>query len=537
MSTISLFTPIQYGSNAITAKEKTIENVDNYFHFCGKKAVVINQQRKDGITDVNLLDTKCSAATIFKTIGVFASFLTVIIPLTMLIIKAALRASHNYKIINNSGSAKQEAPKTHSAPCVEKKEPQLESKKLEIAPSLNTEQEKLELKPAVEVEAIKQDESASAFKKQTVKSDQHLGLSQTCVQKITDLMPKILRKESDNSFTWLSKGNNLVFKLNDHPNLVFKLARDCIGGNEATEDRFENMQKAREVCLSHHLALLIIPQFEKFDVEVNGEKCSVIAEESLDFIQDESAQTELYHKYSKDLNETVRQLAIFIAKTGFCDVTPRNIPILEEENGCLGDRKVGLIDLEHMGLAKWGFIGGSYGSRGLLHCVSEEHIDLVIEEAKNQGISISEDQKFERLKEIEEDKRLKHYYEKKGIITGKEPLQVDLESLNLNLEETAKLAKGEITMRTVVEYVIGKINKLILDRPNDASLKGKRHIVLNTNHGTVNKYSQIGRLVNGSFSQEPEKTKWLNRIINALIEKEYLFKLVTENGHGYFIQA
>jgi hypothetical protein len=158
----------------------------------------------------------------------------------------------------------------------------------------------------------------------------------------------------------------------------------------------------------------------------------------------------------------------------------------------------------------------------------------VIEEAKNQGVLISEDEKIKRLKTIEEDKKLKQYYEKKGIITGKEPLQVDLESLDLNLEETAILARNEIRMRTVVEYVIGEINKLILDRPNEASVKGKRSILLNTNHGTLATYGGIGWYMNGGFS---EKTKWLNRIINALIEKEYLFKLITENGHGYFIQA
>ena len=43
MPKIHFFTPIHYGSQANTAEEKAIQDIDNYFHMGGKKAVVIGK--------------------------------------------------------------------------------------------------------------------------------------------------------------------------------------------------------------------------------------------------------------------------------------------------------------------------------------------------------------------------------------------------------------------------------------------------------------------------------------------------------------
>lgn len=497
MSKISFFTPIYYGSEAKTAKEKAIENIDNYFHLTGKKAVVIQSRTLNQKHEKVLLSkTKFSALTLLKTISVVLSCFTIIIPLIMCISKAILRSSHSYKLMN----AKKEL-------------------------------------------------------------ENNLQIPESTVDKIQALMPKILKGENDEEIEYL-KGSK-VFRLKDMPHLVFKMGissknsktlynGEWVDSKELMEYRFENMIKAKEVCLVHHLGLLIIPQAKKLTFSTDeGRECVVIAEESMDLDHEESAQEEFYYKYSKELNETVRQLAIFIAHTGFNDVTPRNIPILNEDEDFHGPRRVALIDLEHMESRLNGFTGDINGSCGLIRCVSEEQIDIVIAEARKNGVHIKADEKKRRLKEIDSDKKLRQYYEKNGIVNGGELLQVEMNSLGLDLDEEAitrkfteeengnvKIKKSTVTMRKAVEDVINEINRLIQEKSDKESIKGKRYILLNTHNDPFILYNNLGIPKNKVFTTaEEEKNLWLHRIIQALEDKGHIFKLVQVNGHGYFIQA
>jgi len=154
------------------------------------------------------------------------------------------------------------------------------------------------------------------------------------------------------------------------------------------------MITAKEVCLANHLGLLIIPQAKQFSVSGH----SFIAEQTLDFNAKKSGQEHLYHTCANALNETTRQLATLIAKTGFDDVTWRNIPILNEAPHYKGPRRIGLIDLEHMNSNVNGFIGVIDDSCGLIRCVSEEQIDTVISEARKQGVPISDTQALDAKK-------------------------------------------------------------------------------------------------------------------------------------------
>ena len=255
------------------------------------------------------------------------------------------------------------------------------------------------------------------------------------IEKIQALIPKILKQEDDDGIEYL-KGSK-VFRIKEMPNLVFKMgvssaSKALINGKwlddkEQMEERFENMIKAKEVCLVNNLGLLIIPHARKFTFDTHdGRKCVLIAEESMDINHEESAQVDFYHKYSKELNETARQLAIFVTKTGFNDVTPRNIPIINESEDFHGPRRVALIDLEHMSSAINGFTGDDNGSCGLIGCVSEEQIDMVIAEARKNGIEMSEQIRNADCRKSNQMKKLRQHYENKGIVTGKEPIQVDI---------------------------------------------------------------------------------------------------------------
>jgi Family of unknown function (DUF648) len=501
---IGFFTAVKYAQENKTFRESVLEKVDNYFYLGGKKAHVIQGKTKNGQEKALLAETNSSLLARF---GKILSYFTIILPLAMLITKAILRANHTFRLID---------PK----------------KKLEKG----------------------------------------INISEDTISRIQGLMPKILSGKDDDEIEWLSTGNNLVFKLQANPQLVFKIARPNhfygndklpTGGSEKTNERFENTIKAKEVCVANQLGLLIIPHAKKFNVNAQGNTYTFIAEESLNVNANESSQEHLYHTYSTKLNETARQLAIFIARTGFNDVAWRNIPVLNEPQEYSGPRRVGLIDVEHMKSVVNGFTGDANGSRGLIRCAtSEEQIDVIIKEARNQGVAITskkaQELKQQRLDELKADNQLQQMYKQNGIVTGKEPIQVDVDSLNLDLTEQGQIevyARDEngkviienedvkwetqtITLRKATEDVIAEINKLIQKSSDAASVKGKRYVVLNTNKDPLRQYNNLG-IPSGKFfiNEEEEKQLWLRRIIQALVEKGHLFKLDTVNGHGYFIQA
>jgi len=471
-----------------------MQKVDNYFYVGGKKARVIRGRTKNGQEKVVLFESKSSSLV---TVAKLLSYCTIGIPIFMLIAKAVLRLTHRFKLID---------PKS--------------------------------------------------------KLEKRMDISEETVAKIQQLIPTIIKMEDDPALDWLAKGNNLVFRIKETPEVVYKLARPSVSvkregkylnSKEIRDERFNNMVKAKEVCLTHELGLLIIPHAKKIDVKAVGATYVLIAEESLDIESNESAENEHYHKYSPKLNETVRQLAVFVSKTGFNDVTWRNIPIINEADEFHGPRRVALIDLEHMNSKVNGFIGDENGSCGLIGCVSEEQIDLVIEEALEQGVIISGkqslDAKNRRLTELESNKNLRAFYEKKGIITGKEPIQVDIDFLGLDLNEKSQInvtvgfdhgtgvsitEEQTFNLRKVTEDIIAEINRLIQDSSDKASTRGQRFFVLNTHNDPFNAYSILGLSSTGG---EGEKQLWLHRIISALVDKGHIFKLVQANGHGYFIQA
>lgn len=300
------------------------------------------------------------------------------------------------------------------------------------------------------------------------------------------------------------------------------------------EVRFHNIIRAKKICANHDLDHLITPQAKLYKFGSNV----VLAEELMDINHAESAQKEFYHKYSQDLNKAVRQLAIFVALSGFNDVTPRNIPLLNEPEDFQGSRRIVLIDLELMNSNVEGFIGSHNGSCGLIGCVTEEQMDIVIEEALKKGIVISEDRKNRRLQELASEKKLRQYHESKGITTGREFIHVDLSMLGLDLNEVEERDGKICTMQKAVADVIHEINRQIQEASDEESIQGKRYLLLNTNQEPFKQYNKLGAPGKGYWlNAEESKQIWLSRIIHALIDKGHICKLDKENGHGYFIQA
>lgn len=407
--------------------------------------------------------------------------------------------------------------------------------------------------PAVENETSQLDLSKAAMEAQT-KLEEGINISDDTLAKIKELMPKIRKREKDDAIEWITPSNNLVFKIAGVSNLIFKMARGGEGAatfrngkwikaSNLMDERFATVVKGKQVCLANQLELLVIPHTKK--IKIDGH--TLIAEECLDFDRNKGVQERLYSQHSTQLNETARQLAIFIAKTGYNDVIWRNIPLLNEAKDFQGNRRVGLIDIEDMESAVEGFVGSENRSCGLIHCVSKDQIDLVIQEARKQGVVLSDEEannaKKRRLEELETDKKLQAFHEKNGIVNGKELIQVDVETLGLDLtqEWVWKNDKDDdgrnktITLRKVTEDVIAEINKYLQNSSDQASIKGKRNITLVTDRQPIRNYKYVGS-GSISLSDEEKKKLWLPHILQALVDKGYLFKWTDYYG-DYILQA
>jgi hypothetical protein len=218
---------------------------------------------------------------------------------------------------------------------------------------------------------------------------------------------------------------------------------------------------------------------------------------------------------------------------------------MNEQDDFQGPRRIALIDLENMENAAHGFTGDPNQSCGLIRCVSEEQIDLVISEARKQGIAISDREvqqlKKIRLDQIADEKQREQFHKAKGIVTGREPIAVDIDSLGLDLDTEGKIQvitddpahpwkEVPVTLRRVTEDVIKEINQSIQNASDLESVQGKRNVLLSRNEEPFRYYSQLG------FSMD-SNTLWLDRIIQALINKGHIYKLADNNGYGYHIQA
>ncbi|EKE08203.1 MAG: hypothetical protein ACD_17C00291G0004 [uncultured bacterium] len=483
MAKVGFFTAVSFGDQPKSCTQSMFETVDSYFYLGGKKAYVIPGHAQQGIEGAVL--AKDSPAFVITALKVI-SYLTVALPVVMLIAKAILRSIHSFHIVD-----------------------------------------------------VKQ------------KLEEGIDISQDTIEKIQVLMPKIRDRQNQDDQEIVRYTSKSVFSLRSVPNLIFKSVGDADG-------RVENMVKAKEVCLAHQLGLLIIPHAKKFHVDGR----TLIAEECFDVQQHESAQERLYSELS-GLNETTRQLATFIAKTGFSDVEWRNMPIIDDAPVFQGSRRVALVDLEEMDSPEIGIFGGGLGRRGLIRCLSsEEQIDIALAEAGRHGIVnqyVTPAQvKARRIDEVQNYEQLQRFYVRNGILeNARKPIQVDdLSTLGLNLDEQGDLripevrsnaSDGEaseyrhqpITLRDAVIDVIAQINDAINKTSENASIKGKRYILLNTHHSRrLQDYHRLGLPEDKVFVTEEEENQiWLRRIINALVAKGHLFKLDKVNGHGYFIQA
>jgi len=496
MSKVGFLTAVSFGNQPQSVSQSLLETVDSYFHLWGKKACVIPGHAERASEGAIL--TEDPSSFIMTAVKIASYFIIGINGIgIVLAAKIVLRYTHDFHLID----AKQ-------------------------------------------------------------KLEEGVNISPQAIADIQRLMPQILERKEVDDLHWYTSNVNCVFSLTATPGFVFKMIPlnngvvrrgRTLWSEEATQERFANMVKAKEVCLVHQLGLLTIPRAKIVEVEARGHKYTLIAEERLNVNPNASAQEQHYQELP-GLNETARQLATFIAKTGFSDVEWRNIPLLDDAPQFLGERRVALVDLEEMESADIGIFGGGFGRRGLIRCLTtEEQMDKALTEVRRHGIVVQEQVKARRLQEVAADRTLQQFYTKNGILQNpRKQIKIeDLNSLGLQrLEETeyvnmpsdthrgAASRRESITLRDVASDIIEEINSAIAKAPDSASTKAKRYILLNTNDGLLGSYLRLGIPGNTLITSDAqENQRWIQRVINALVEKGHLFKLDKVNGHGYYIQA
>lgn len=98
MSNISFFTPVVFEKDR-TARQYLLEKVDGYFSLGGKRAFVISGNKSDQNYDVQMKDYKSGAISklLFTTLKII-SYLTIVLPVFMIISKLVLRANYSFKL-------------------------------------------------------------------------------------------------------------------------------------------------------------------------------------------------------------------------------------------------------------------------------------------------------------------------------------------------------------------------------------------------------------------------------------------------------
>ena len=161
--------------------------------------------------------------------------------------------------------------------------------------------------------------------------------------------------------------------------------------------------------------------------------------------------------------------------------------------------------------------------------MSEKQIDAIIEEIKKHDLSKRIDinkMKIKRLKDIQDENHIIEFYQKKNFTneTKRNPIQVDLESLALPLNEEAQQyhflfnTTKYYTMREVAQTLIGYINEQISNNDNIGSIEEPRICQIEIQ-------SAIRLPTDGNIwdlENQRRNEQWPVRILQALKDKGYI---------------
>jgi hypothetical protein len=249
--------------------------------------------------------------------------------------------------------------------------------------------------------------------------------------KIIRLADDLFTQDVDTATFYSSlEHHNVVFSLDEKPEFIFTMqrdySRDFVSYPSLTfpvtiRSRYECRIVAEAACKISNLSLIVIPRTQLFTITIEGKKHDVLASEKINFSVEQAA----LHKRSPVNAALAKQLAIFLAYTGFADFSHQHAPILPSG-------KVAIINCRRMSTDPiLGLVDSDDGEvRGLLDFVGNENIhvetaldffrittlerldkkiDQEIDRLKKEGIAIPEEvlEAIPKAKQREKDFFLK----------------------------------------------------------------------------------------------------------------------------------
>lgn len=361
--------------------------------------------------------------------------------------------------------------------------------------------------------------------------EEGVDVSRETLEKISSLTIEQLENPNEHELiVHVGYGPKYIFSFKSDPHLIFTFWGSSRNGrrHSPAELYFKNMIKAEKACLMHQLDLLIIPRGKI--VEVNGH--SFIVQKLTPVDSSEKTQEHLYKTLSH-LDETVRQLALFIIKTGFNGTHVRKMPIIDQAPEFVGNRRVALMDLELMDGPEEGIYGYNNYAGLLYFFYSEAQVDSVLREAERHEIFYktfaSKELKNEILACIEKRKKRDQFHVDHGIVANPlKPFTMTAFS-ELDLQEQGQYTSNgkteTITLGEVAQKVIDTMNQQLAESSDQDSLYRRRNLSLDFRQEPLKSYAQI-------CNSENTNLQWIERILEVLKEKGSIFDICKEpNGH------
>lgn len=192
----------------------------------------------------------------------------------------------------------------------------------------------------------------------------------------------------------------------DGPVIHFELPKSCEGmeffiqqkkpqRKESLKDRYKNMIHGETVIREQCLSLLNIPNAVFFTIKNDSEEYEVIAQKK-PAIEDENQQNIILKDDSSKLDTSLEELTTFILKTGYSNISAKDIHILKG-NDDFSNRKFSLVNLAKMEGATIGLYGKE-GKNGLLHYAPTPQQKARIRNANTQISLAKIEEEGERLR-------------------------------------------------------------------------------------------------------------------------------------------
>jgi hypothetical protein len=344
-------------------------------------------------------------------------------------------------------------------------------------------------------------------------------LKKGMADRIQEFIPKISEQINDHAIPNSDHCKLRRFTISEAPEFLFTLGSEP--DDQLLAARFKAIVFRKSIIMKYHLDLLQIPDTILIKIPTGEGDHLLMVERDLSYQADHNFQEDFYHHNQNDLKPIIKQLAKFIYQARLTGVSYSSCPLLYDDEGPL---KCGILNVER---------DGSWGIHSLIYMMpNEELIDAVIEECKKYRSDFDfMEAKEHQLREIAAYSAYQKFLSQRDIQIGDEPvvsssgMNSAIDSLGFRYSKVGfslsmKGLKSNI-LKKDVESIIKALNKSILDNEG-LHLEKRRLVYLDMNTDNLNHDQRLLYL------------KDVEKILEVLVEKEYIFKYTRGESAGLF---